>query len=87
MDSVKIEFVDSVLHGKPGVSKWFEDFGNLTFMCPCGCGAVAGINLKPVYPHGWDWDGNKELPTINPSIKISPCGWHGYLRAGVFESC
>jgi len=31
----------------------------------------------------WDWDGNRETPTLSPSINCeSHCGWHGYIRNG-----
>lgn len=31
----------------------------------------------------WDWDGNRENPTFNPSINCEGhCGWHGYIRGG-----
>ncbi len=31
----------------------------------------------------WDWDGNRDAPTFNPSINCSAhCGWHGYIVAG-----
>lgn len=47
----------------------------------------------------WTWDGNVEKPTLTPSIncltgktgnkqfpyeEYGGCGWHAYLRAGVF---
>lgn len=35
---------------------------------------------------GWTWDGNRERPTLSPSIHAVG-HWHGYLRAGRFESC
>ena len=36
----------------------------------------------------WQWDGNKEFPTLTPSILVEAVpgwneGWHGWLRAGV----
>ena len=36
----------------------------------------------------WYWDGNKECPTISPSILVHANegftkGWHGFLRKGV----
>ncbi len=35
----------------------------------------------------WEWDGNREAPTLSPSIlvhggKDQPDQWHGYLRSG-----
>jgi Family of unknown function (DUF6527) len=45
---------------------------------------------------GWVWDGNREKPTLNPSIltsmTIPVTGeyielWHGFMRAGRLESC
>lgn len=47
---------------------------------------------------GWAWDGNRECPTLTPSISASAHveggapnnfyeAWHGYLTAGKFVSC
>lgn len=33
----------------------------------------------------WQWDGNKEAPTLTPSINYVGV-WHGYMRAGRLES-
>lgn len=44
----------------------------------------------------WIFDGNRENPTLSPSINIlqfNEAGvqvgehWHGHLEAGVFKSC
>lgn len=72
------------------------------FGCPCGCGTLQGVHIKP-YPadnrdgHAiWQWDGNRECPTLTPSILIHQLNelgekigehWHGYLTAGEFRSC
>ena len=42
-----------------------------------------GSDIPPV----WKWDGNKEAPTITPSILVNSVpgwnpGWHGFLTAG-----
>lgn len=66
----------------------------LLFICPCGCGELQGVGFsteisgeKPV----WNWDGNREKPTLTPSINILQLNdkgekigehWHGYLTAG-----
>lgn len=63
----------------------------ITFICPCGCGSESWL---PVDRRGrpgpsWEWDGNREAPTLTPSVFNSgmPCQWHGWLRAGKWESC
>lgn len=75
----------------------------MLFICPCGCGKLNALDLRG--PHAnhigdarpsWDWDGNRERPTLMPSIldwntnekgeKVSE-HWHGYLTAGVFKAC
>lgn len=33
----------------------------------------------------WEWNGDKELPTILPSIHVIG-RWHGYLRNGKLET-
>jgi len=39
---------------------------------------ISGLNDKhPV----WQWDGNREAPTLSPSINVIG-RWHGWLRAG-----
>jgi len=65
-------------------------FGML-FACPCGCGDVSWIDfhddVEPRHP-SWEWDGNPESPTLNPSLhKIAGCGWHGFLHDGLFQPC
>jgi hypothetical protein len=42
--------------------------------------------VMPGKPH-WQWNGNKEAPTLSPSIQVHAYpgwteGWHGYLREG-----
>lgn len=55
----------------------------------------------PSPPRGhtfWHWDGNREAPTLTPSIGCHPSAnasaapgskysWHGHLTAGRFEAC
>lgn len=36
-------------------------------------------------PKYWLWDGNREAPTISPSINIIGM-WHGYIRNGKLET-
>lgn len=80
----------------PGAAAWLADTTGrehacLEFICPCGCGTVhalsirrAGLTERP----SWEWDGNVEKPTLSPSIACTtPCKWHGFLKAGVFEEC
>lgn len=49
--------------------------------------AAHGIKRDPQGQNGgrpqWDWDGNRENPTLSPSINCEGhCGWHGYVRGG-----
>lgn len=68
--------------------------GRLLFGCP-GCGRFGSIVVSsPKNPISPSWDlvsGNLDDPkslTIAPSINcVGCCGWHGYLRNGVFEPC
>ncbi len=75
---------------KPGSYTFFQ-YGNdepdapmrgMSFACPCGCGAILGVNFNR-----WTWDGNREAPTISPSIQhLDGCRWHGFLRGGYWET-
>lgn len=31
--------------------------------------------------HHWQWDGNREKPTLTPSINVTN-GWHGFVTNG-----
>ena len=49
--------------------------------------------IKNVYGQNcWAWNGNKESPTLSPSIlhwgdgKDKPASWHGFLRDGKLET-
>lgn len=69
--------------GVPGAFEIVEDQW-LQFICSCGCGRF--FRLPLFKPHGWTWDGNRERPTITPSIRqLNGCKWHGHLRAGVWQ--
>lgn len=65
---------------------------HLTRHC-CGDGHTWGAQIiEGVNPNDggarWHWDGNKERPTLTPSIldKGDCCGWHGWLRNGEWVS-
>ena len=58
------------------------------FSCPRRPGEICEVLLKP-WPisdgKAWTWDGNREQPTLTPSINCngpSGCGWHGFITAG-----
>ena len=82
----------------PGTAWWSSLEGHerpktgIWFTCPCGCGNVIHLPVKLGFSSGpgeWSWDGNEVHPTLNPSILRLPpsCGWHGWLRNGVWITC
>ncbi len=64
-----------------------EKIASLMFVCPCGCGSVSSLALRPPYgPPVWNWNGDESKPTLTPSIqKTIGCNWHGWLTDGVFK--
>src|SRR4030088_2816151 len=67
--------------------KWFR------YGCPRGRGECMVPIFPRAYSYGatWRWDGNRDAPTLTPSInclaekdgqKLAGCGWHGWVRAG-----
>lgn len=50
------------------------------------------VSLGGLIPSAWKWDGNKESPTLEPSILVFGKGgrenplWHGFLRNGKLET-
>ena len=78
----------------PGVGKVHTyDNGRsiLFYVCPCGCAMAnqLAIYTEGQQPHGWKWNGDREQPTLTPSIQMveGTCRWHGFLQDGVFEEC
>lgn len=61
-----------------------------TFICLMfGDDKMKDIVTLPIddRPNAWKWNGNREAPTLTPSILVHPYpgwtdGWHGYLTDG-----
>lgn len=67
----------------PGSYQFSASEDYLLFVCPCGCGSTACLSLdRAKQTPAWTWDGNRDQPTLHPSIRQMKCGWHGWLRAG-----
>jgi hypothetical protein len=57
-------------------------------------GTMSRLPIAPIdsVQAWWEWDGNRDAPTISPSIHRLPivgfkAGWHGWMRVGWLESC
>jgi hypothetical protein len=48
-------------------------------------GDLVRIPIKLGVESNWQWDGNREAPTLSPSVNVVG-RWHGYLRAGKLET-
>jgi hypothetical protein len=73
----------------PGTARWVDgDFGTqLSYSCPCGCGCINQVPVHTETGYGWKWDGDRQKPTLTPSIaQTTACKWHGFLTGGVFQS-
>jgi hypothetical protein len=75
--------------GAPGAFMFEGQEKGLFFMCPCGCKAEGFLPFRSDAPGrpAWNWDGNRAAPTLMPSVLQLNCGWHGWLRGGVWEPC
>ncbi len=65
-------------------------YRRLSFLCPCGCGMLAGVRVRADGQNdgvSWGWNQSEEKPTTSPSIDINSGHWHGYLVNGVFQKC
>ena len=67
-------------------------------LCPSQVDEHGDLVNLPVHLSGthsaasWEWDGNREAPTLSPSILNhgragEPARWHGFLRAGKLVTC
>lgn len=52
--------------------------------CPCGCGRESWLALGREDHPSWEWDGNRDAPTLWPSVAFKDGHWHGFLRAGMW---
>jgi hypothetical protein len=65
--------------------------GSVLYKCPCGCGRIGALRLRPCDDGpSWAWDGDREAPTLHPSIlhKVKDVEhYHGWLVGGVWRHC
>jgi hypothetical protein len=92
--NVKAQLVDDIENAPAGSFEFYKsgerEIAGMIYCCPCGCRKLGALAFRPHPSPSWEWDGNKEQPTLSPSVHDIPNGkthWHGYLRAGVWESC
>jgi hypothetical protein len=62
----------------------------LLYGCPLQKRSMCGVPLKPLanppYNTGWTFDGNRDAPTLSPSVNcVGGCKWHGWIRAGTWS--
>lgn len=86
--AVVVNDVDEALD-EPGAIEIRTEFPGaegLAYVCPCGCKAQGWLPFRPQVSPSWAWDGNRERPTLEPSIWHKG-HWHGWLKNGVWVSC
>jgi hypothetical protein len=68
---------------------------SIILLCPA-CGTMHRVPVENEIAdrqYGWKWNGDKDKPTLSPSIFFSnghgslnpDCRWHGWLRNGEWE--
>ena len=71
---------------KPGEWQFVGDYTAIWVHVP-HTDAMKGLVRLPIsltgsaVPPVWQWDGNKEAPTLSPSINVIGV-WHGWLKNG-----
>lgn len=88
---VTAQRVDDIEEDAPaGAFEYFSsgdrEIAGMIYACPCGCGRLVALDFRPHPSPSWEWDGNTEKPTLSPSVH-DVGHWHGWLRAGIWESC
>ncbi len=82
------EWITTMPQKRPDGSFTEPEIVELAFVCPCGCPqTIIVVSVKgPVH---WQWDGDKEKPTLAPSIAKTDGthSWHGHLIKGEFRTC
>ena len=94
MTSVKATAVEFLDETAPvgGFTVREEPDGRLTFcyVCPCGCDnwRCLPITTGQKVEHAWLWNGDRTLPTLQPSIRhLGQCKFHGFITAGAWTFC
>lgn len=84
----RVNEIDAV-DATPGAFEYFKSGdrfpAGMIYSCPCGCGRRGALDFRPHESPSWEWDGNLDKPTLSPSVH-DVGHWHGYLRAGVWET-
>ncbi len=72
----------------PGSFAFEASDQGLFYVCPCGCGRESFLPIAGEGRPRWRWDGNREQPTLTPSVRrTESCFFHGYFAAGVWTFC
>ena len=64
----------------------------INIKCP-GCGNESYLQFADTSStvekaSKWKWNGNKDKPTLRPSLLFNGCcNWHGYLTDGKLKVC
>ena len=78
------------MEGTPGAFCFEANDAGLFYNCPCGCetqGFIPFAGKVTGHKHSWNWDGNKDQPTLLPSIqRTTGCKWHGHLKVGIWST-
>lgn len=76
---------DDLIAGSKGDWYFHHDESYITIRW--GVDVMDVVTIPIQGPNAWQWDGNRESPTISPSIAIRggegmPDLWHGFLQGG-----
>lgn len=89
--ATRVDDIDAV-EATPGAFKFYvsresaDAPAGIIYSCPCGCGHTGALALRPAPSPSWHWDGNRDKPTLTPSVHHVG-HWHGYLTAGEWVCC
>lgn len=87
--AVIVAHLDCFDAGGPGTVMFSRDRQTLLVKCP-GCGEASALPLNDSTSRrspGWKLVSADPL-TLSPSIHhdVAECGWHGYLKEGVWKT-
>lgn len=71
---------------------WMSHERSTLAMCCPGCGTVHAMQLRPLREGqrgpSWTCTIDGDGITLHPSVNcIGCCGWHGWLKQGVWRHC